>query len=154
MGLDQYLSASEYISRVDYTADTLVENPLFKQMCEQFDVSLDPTGFAGIAIEFPMGYWRKANQIHNWFVLNVQDGDDNCGSYYVSRENLEELKDLCVQVLADPELAEDLLPTSSGFFFGSTEYDSGYASDLKNTIEIIDRCLSSRFSGFEYSSSW
>ena len=154
MGLDQYLSASAYIPHGNYTVNDYVANPVFKQLVEQFDVTPDPTGFAGISIEFPMGYWRKANQIHNWFVLNVQDGDDNCGSYYVSRENLEELKDLCVQVLADPELAEDLLPTSSGFFFGSTDYDSGYASDLMETIEIIDRCLSSRFSGFQYSSSW
>ena len=37
------------------------------------------------------GYWRKANAIHRWFVDNVQDGDDNCGTYYVSIDNLKEL---------------------------------------------------------------
>lgn len=24
--------------------------------------------------EIQIGYWRKANQIHNWFVENIQDG--------------------------------------------------------------------------------
>ena len=36
-------------------------------------------------------YWRKANQIHKWFVDNIQNGVDDCGEYYVSKENLEAL---------------------------------------------------------------
>ena len=36
-------------------------------------------------------YWRKANQIHKWFVDNVQDGNDNCGRYYVDKETLRSL---------------------------------------------------------------
>ena len=44
--------------------------------------------------------WRKANQIHNWFVENVQDGIDDC-SYHneVTKEILEELLDICQRVL-------------------------------------------------------
>lgn len=38
-------------------------------------------------------YWRKANQIHKWFVDNVQDGNDDCGRYYVSKDNLKNLLD-------------------------------------------------------------
>lgn len=41
----------------------------------------------------------------------------------------------------DCELAEELLPTTEGFFFGSTLYDSGYIDDLKDTIMQIDRIL-------------
>jgi hypothetical protein len=36
-------------------------------------------------------YWRKANQIHKWFVDNVQDGVDDCKEYWVSEEKLQEL---------------------------------------------------------------
>lgn len=46
-------------------------------------------------------YWRKSNQVHNWFVVNAQDGEDNCQPHSVSREQLEELRDLCRAVLAD-----------------------------------------------------
>ena len=27
-----------------------------------------------------VGYWRKANAIHGWFVRNVQNGKDDCGT--------------------------------------------------------------------------
>ena len=56
-------------------------------------------------IEEEIGYWRKANQIHNWFVNNVQNGNDNCGTYYVGVEQLEELSENCKAVLADYGLA-------------------------------------------------
>ena len=29
-------------------------------------------------IDEEVGYWRKANAIHKWFVDNVQDGNDDC----------------------------------------------------------------------------
>lgn len=45
-----------------------------------------------------VGYWRKANQIHKWFVDNIQDGNDDCKSYYVSKEDLERLLELCKEV--------------------------------------------------------
>jgi len=161
MGLDMYLRASEYVSRNDWSRDENGElldtpNSLFDEIVERLELKdvIDNAGFAGINIDVPMGYWRKSNQIHNWFVDNVQDGEDNCSAYYVSREQLEELKELCIQVLANKELAEDLLPTGAGFFFGSTTYDESYYGDLQETIEIIDRCLASKFNGFEYQSSW
>lgn len=156
-----YLRASEYVSRNDWSRDEngdILDTPnqAFKAIVEAFELEnvIDKTGFAGINIDVPMGYWRKANQIHNWFVENVQDGEDNCGSYYVTRDQLEELKELCINVLANKELAEDLLPTGAGFFFGSTTYDEYYYADLNDTIGIITRCLESKFDGFEYQSSW
>lgn len=105
-----------------------------------------------------VGYWRKANAIHQWFVDHVQDGIDDCDYHReVTKEDLEELLDVCHEVLCDPDLAEELLPTQSGFFFGGTEYDEYYIEDLKNTIKIIDRVLDE--TDFEtemiyYRSSW
>jgi len=42
--------------------------------------------------------WRKANQIHSWFVENVQGGVDDCGYYIVSEGVLEELLGICKQI--------------------------------------------------------
>lgn len=54
-----------------------------------------------------VGYWRKSNEIHNWFVENVQDGvDDCCYHDEVTRETLEELLDICKRVLASCELVD------------------------------------------------
>ena len=60
-------------------------------------------------------------------------------------------------VVEDSSVAERLLPTTSGFFFGSTAYDEWYINDLKETIEIIDNVLAT--TDFEnqmifYVSSW
>ena len=46
-----------------------------------------------------VGYWRKANQIHNWFIENVQDGEDDCRYHNeCTKEILEELLDTCEKV--------------------------------------------------------
>ena len=101
------------------------------------------------------GYWRKANQIHDWFVRNVQDGVDDCRNAYVGREKLQELLDLCRIVSIDKDKAEDLLPTASGFFFGNTEYDEWYYQDIESTIKILEEALSDETADdFEYHSSW
>lgn len=49
--------------------------------------------------------WRKANQIHAWFVENVQNGVDDCGDYIVSEDILEELLSICKQVKEKAVLA-------------------------------------------------
>lgn len=85
-----------------------------------------------------VGYWRKANQIHKWFVDNVQDGVDNCATYPVTYEQLQELLSLVNEVLKNHKLAAELLPTETGFFFGSDEYGEWYFTDLEETKRIIE----------------
>ena len=46
-----------------------------------------------------------------------------------------------MKVLEDSSVAEELLPTQSGFFFGSTFYDEWYVEDLKETVEKINNIL-------------
>lgn len=105
-----------------------------------------------------IGYWRKANQIHKWFVDKVQDGIDDCEFHReVTEEDLEELINTCREVLETPILAEELLPTQSGFFFGETSYDEYYFDDLKNTIEICENALKTTdfdTQAIYYISSW
>lgn len=135
-----------------------------------------------------VAYWRKANQIHNWFVKNVQDGNDDCGEYEVSRQKLQELLSICRDVLTyanctlqemngcmenidgkwkqttmmgrkiiNQDFIADLLPTSSGFFFGSTEYDEWYLRDIENTIEQLNTILDETDfteDAILYTSSW
>lgn len=99
-------------------------------------------------------YWRKANHIHKWFVENVQDGEDDCKDYYVEADQLKELVELCKQVLANKEKAEDLLPTTGGFFFGGTAYDEWYFRGCEDTITQLEEALKDETAEFEYTSSW
>ena len=116
---------------------------------------LDPKSTTVAVETHEVGYWRKANAIHQWFVNNVQGGEDECNLHSVSREHMLELKDLCTRVIENPALASELLPTSAGFFFGSEEYNEYYFHTLRQTITIIDACLamSSEWE-FGYCSSW
>lgn len=43
--------------------------------------------------------------------------------------------------IKDPTVAEEILPTQSGFFFGSTNYDQWYYEDLINTKEQLETIL-------------
>ena len=153
MGLDQYLYAKRFSS------------PSFeseKETYEQIIEAMNARDFMGNApfpyttVSVTVGYWRKQNAIHQWFVDICQDGNDDCRDAFVAREQLEELRDLCKQVLADKSLASDLLPTSEGFFFGGTDYDEWYIQGLEYTVKLIDDLLAKVPNewDFVYGSSW
>lgn len=156
MGLDMYMRAKRYISEnfVDGDKDRgqTIQN-LFPEL-ESFSDRWE-RGSVVKQVEVEVGYWRKANAIHKWFVDNVQGGTDDCGSYSVDREQLKELRTLCQSVLDDTTLAPELLPAQSGFFFGSTTYDEHYFFDIEDTIKQVDAALALPDSwDFEYHSSW
>lgn len=98
-----------------------------------------------------VGYWRKANHIHKWFVDNIQNGVDDCGEYFVSTKQLKELLQRCKDVLQDIDLAVTLLPTASGFYFGSDAYGESYIDDIKRTVKIIEDILAEDIVSFKYS---
>ena len=143
MGLDMYLKGKVYL---DYNSTNRAE----------ITKMIDLPDFEANSVEIELGYWRKANHIHKWFVDNVQNGVDNCGEYFVRKADLEMLLTVCEQVLKNVTNANTLLPTQSGFFFGSVEYDDWYIEDVQDTIEIIKRALSldSKLIDFYYRSSW
>jgi len=152
MGLDMYLYKKNYIWTGDWIKPEARQEVVVKKGGD-VDTAIKPERVKYVVEE--VGYWRKANQIHKWFVDVVQQGEDDCGSYYVGRESLEELLDICKKIQADNSLAESLLPSQSGFFFGGTEYDEWYYKDIDETVTILEECLSDKHADdFEYHSSW
>jgi hypothetical protein len=151
MGLDMYLSKKTYVKYWEHNGDDNYEVTVTKGGKPVDGIQPKRVKY----IEEEIGYWRKANQIHRWFVDNIQGGKDDCGEYYVDSEKLKELLDICRSVSIDHSLAEKLLPTGSGFFFGGTSYDEWYFADINNTIEILEEALNENSGdGFYYSSSW
>jgi len=93
-----------------------------------------------------VGYWRKANAIHHWFVVNVQYGEDDCRYYEVTREHLlalEEKVELALEAFKAKNFTdcEYHLPTQGGFFFGSTDYDDWYETALQDTLLVVQNAL-------------
>jgi len=147
MGLDQYLYAKKYVSKFDYSD---MQNRIITQ--EYMDlIPMDTPDitkygdFAGITVNYPAGYWRKANAIHNFFVQNVGEEIDNCQEMWVSRHILVDLRKRCIDVLKADNMekkAEEVgLETVDGFFFGDTSYGDWYKNDLKLTVDICDKVL-------------
>mgnify|MGYP006291115573 FL=1 len=150
MGLDMYLYKRTYVTNDEWVKPQHRTEVEFKRAGESKDSSK-----VRYIIE-EEGYWRKANAIHRWFVENVQGGNDDCKEYPVSREKLVQLKRDCEVALTGQLMAESVMPTQEGFFFGSTEYDEYYTEDLKHTIAVVDGALKDvdAMSDFYYASSW
>lgn len=148
MGLDMYLNGRRYMSEFFAKDDAGKIENITGEFPELRDSRVKVK-----EVRAEVAYWRKANQIHGWFVRNVQDGNDDCGSYSVSREVLQELLELCEEVLETRDSSK--LPLTSGFFFGSDEVDDWYYEQLEDTVEMLMAALQlpDRWD-FEYHSSW
>lgn len=154
MGLDMYLDARRYIS--NYAHDEEGQK-LAQAVFAALNVQ-NPESYAnsGVEVTLRAAYWRKANAEHQWFVNNVQDGNDNCAEYYVAREQLQALIDQCQRVI-DKVDTPDGLPPMDGFFFGGTEIDEYYFEDLQHTVKQLTAALSNpdfEKADFYYRSSW
>lgn len=134
---------------------TLNTNTITQEISRTFPNMPDTATLA--SVRFQVGYWRKANAIHAWFVKNVQDGTDDCDEYEVESEQLRTLLDTVKTVIADTSRADELLPNMSGFYFGGQAYDEWYLEQLKETEEILEKVISSSaLDGWclKYRSSW
>ena len=184
MGLDMYLTKKYYVKNWNHMGKDEIHKITILRGGEPSPIPADKIS----NIECEMMRWRKANAIHKWFVDNVQDGKDDCGEYYISREKLAELLSICNTVLekskitdgkvhngstytpetgrvenyiegkviTNPQVAQEFLPTASGFFFGGTDYDEYYIQDIEYTAKELTKILANPEDNgeFYYSSSW
>lgn len=136
MGLDMYLYGMKYFPPT-YDKDGNIRSPRQKLMTE-------------------VANWRKANQIHRWFVEEIQNYEDDCREYEVTLDKLKELRDACKTVLSNKTWAKDILPTMAGFFFGPTDYDEYYFEDLEYTVKRLNEIIKNEneYDWFIYQSSW
>ncbi len=148
MGLDMYLEIRKHFSGYEFRDEDKAKAAEYKAVIEAAgleEASATTNPFATVSTTAI--YWRKANAIHKWFVDTLADGVDECQEIHVPLEKLKELRDTCFEALSIPagmdfaDHADSVLPSTSGFFFGSTDYDDYYVQDLQNTMDCIDRLV-------------
>ena len=178
MYLEGSFSTRAYIRPTDADYEAMREGEEIQlKKSPEFEDAIAAIGFQDAPINhaynhftyvFPIITWRKANAIHKFFVDEVQKGNDNCERHYVPRETLQELLDRITTILdiktpvAREMKAEELLPTQSGFFFGTEEYDDWYYEDLEETKKTLEKVFEYEenaeagkcFDSFYYQSSW
>ena len=175
MGLDMYmysakkvkgLNAKDY-ERADNAVSSLNVQESFipkvresikgksKQIFDELDSSVKVRGnyMSWYSIFEDIGYWRKANAIHNFFVQECQNGVDECQLSIVKKTHLKDLLKRCKRamslkdiylndgIIKDGEGIETFLPTQGGFFFGGTEFNEWYFNDVEETIDLITKVL-------------
>ena len=104
MGLDMYLEARFYLPPYDRglapirkaIADAIGYIPPQEKL-EDDTALMEVTG-----VSVRVGYWRKCDPLHQWFVSNIQAGADDCRSAFVSATALNELEEQLDQVRDDP----------------------------------------------------
>lgn len=165
MGLDMYLHINKDVPRVDYqrNAEGMIdstERPEFHALVDSLGVShlLEEGGYHSLHISVPVGYWRKANQIHGWIINNIANGVDNCQEIWLAPEKMKELLDICKEAKAGgAEVAKEVLPPQAGFFFGDYEIDEWYWGQVDYTINLFEKILADKdisVDGCYYQASW
>lgn len=84
-----------------------------------------------VIAEDELMYWRKAHQIREWFVNNLDNFQDE-GNTPIKKEDLEKLIDVCQKILSNPKLAKELLPIPDD---RPEKYDENYFQQISYTIE-------------------
>ena len=153
MGLDMYLSKRVYIGANYEHRNVKIKVEVFVDGVE-IPINQDKITY----IEESVAYWRKANQIHAWFIHHTDpETDDDCTSRFLTIDTLKKLLEDCKKVLKNPKLGPEILPTQEGCFFGNTDYDDEYLEDLKETVKILSRTIlkdANEECEYVYSASW
>lgn len=78
-----------------------------------------------------VAYFRKVN-----FLVRYFNYEDNLSLIEIDKCQIENLIDVCAEVLEtkNESVSEILLPTTSGFFFGSTDYDRYYYESVEEVL--------------------
>ena len=102
-----------------------------------------------------VGYWRKANQIHNWFVNHVQHGVDDCEYHNeVTKEILEKLLDICQRVLNSCEMVDGQI--KNGYTMNQDGQripimeEGKYIKDSSVAEKLLPNCSGFFFGGTDY----
>ena len=176
MGLDMYLYAEKYTSQYTKGVGTLDYPEKLKVLSD----GIEKRNFKSIIAKYKIGYWRKFNALHGFIIKNYAKGEDDGHDVWLSERAVNEILDVCEKVLADlntcpyvekkiqtmfdgevtikeydSEVARELLPTCSGFFFGVLEYDEYYKLDLEYTIKLLKQVkeIQDEYEIY-YSASW
>lgn len=100
MGLDMYLHAERYVGKSGFFNED--DPTIYEEVSKTIGGDrLPKSEYGGMTISQCVGYWRKANAIHGWFVRELADGVDECQRIDVGWEDVTRLRDECVKALAN-----------------------------------------------------
>jgi len=131
MGLDMYLTAKRDFYPKEWHPKQ--EQEMNKKLRNLFPEMFETGNLDNVGVSFEVGYWRKANQIHKWFVDNCQDGVDDCRDTCIGREQLKELRDLCQVVVDNSKLKDGMIVNGYSYRNGKETPNLEKGKIIENT---------------------
>ena len=132
MGLDQFLKLKLRVP-IEDIEKTIGTDIFTKILPINFSIL-----YKSVSIDVTVAYWRKANQIHRWFLKLAED--DQQHTIDIKTTDLRCLYTDILHVLRNKEDAPNILPVMHGFFFGSYNYDDYYFAlldEAKRSLEGV-----------------
>lgn len=139
MGLDQSMRAltkEQFESLTEHSNSGII-------VPDTVDAAIEKVWGGETSLPEPFWIGRKENHIQAWVERVVGEEPPNCGFALVSRADFASLVETLGKVLDDHDLAEEEMPTQTGFFFGNTDYDEYYFGDLQAEKETFSAALPS-----------
>lgn len=142
MGLDMYFYAAkqDYKSECSWNNEVVppVNYPESLKKIEEYLTKIQEFKSCTVETLYKIGYFRKFNALHQYIVDHFADGVDDCREIQLSKEDIEQT---LMALYRAKNGQTEYLPTQSGFFFGSTEYDKWYFNDVDNAITLFELIL-------------
>ena len=186
MGLDMYLYARKYESRMKGRNNEVETDNFYPEDLKKVGKQILKDNFMSKSTDYQIGYWRKFNALHGYFEKMVEHDNELLHGIFISEDELKELIKILTKIkkaLKDCptskkqikvgwnnkgpiyeeitvyccDLANELLPPTSGFFFGSQDIDEWYIKDLNYSLKIFKQALKlSQEHDYEiiYEASW
>lgn len=109
MGLDMYLEAKLHLP--PYSTELAPVRQAIGQAIGYTPPTEKPGNDATLmeitGVTVRVGYWRKFDPLHQWFVNNVQEGHDDCRPAYIAPDVLAELEEQLDQVSASEHFVNE-----------------------------------------------
>lgn len=119
-------------------------------------------GIGYTVVEYNEMYWRKAYAIDDWLVLNAREESANQDYFWVSKEKLIELRDICKEILdsikdgvPDINLVKEKLPEEwvVNHFDDECKYYVAYVRKTYRYLSKLD-LENNEFGNFWYERSY
>jgi hypothetical protein len=150
MGLDMYLDAKRCVAPCDPRTEPMrrVIGAAVGFMPPKEKPGQDASLLEVSGVTVRVGYWRKFNALHQWFVNNVQEGHDDCRPAFVSVDTLIELEEQLEQVGDDPASASE--------YFTADIDETLEEGEVDYTLKVLHHAKRLQQQGWDiyYRASW
>ena len=170
MGLDMYLYARDYQSKANYKDKKKGIEGFYPDALKRLGNKIFKDNFMSKQTRYQIGYWRKFNALQGYFEKKVEHENELLHGIYVDWDTMEELIKIMIKVkkelkkcptkqvkvvvgwkngekiykdmtVYDCELAQELLPPETGFFYGSEYIDEYYVECLDYSLKLFRKAL-------------